>query len=322
MAPENSTIGGVSLRVSMIRELHEISSIGAGDDTAAVNLTDATVKSTGSEEGEIGGSSSRMLQLPSAIKAVTPEYSGREDAVAAGLADLSVSTVGDAADGTLSTSHMAAATEFAASSTAAKTATREGKTDPRSDFSGRQPPATWDDIVSSTGQPPADSSEGIGSPSPFASPPSFSSSPFGTAQATDETAPYASRSVVLDSLDEEQLAADDDEAARLALARLTEKVATLSSINARLEEQLQEEEATAQETATGPHICICRAAVTELLDFDPQAPRIVRNIEVNQIVHVEQVCATQAGQMRGRLRDGGWVSMVNRQGVLQFRPMG
>ena len=29
--------------------------------------------------------------------------------------------------------------------------------------------------------------------------------------------------------------------------------------------------ATATETATGPNICICRAAVTELLDFDPQA---------------------------------------------------
>lgn len=80
--------------------------------------------------------------------------------------------------------------------------------------------------------------------------------------------------------------------------------------------------ATATETATGPNICICRAAVTELLDYDQRAPRIVRYIEVNQIVHVEQVCATQSGQMRGRLREGGWVSMVNRQGVLQFRPMG
>ena len=133
MAPDNTAVGGVSLRVSMIRELHELSSIGTGDDTAAVDLTAATVQSTGSEEGEVGGSSSRMLRLPSAIQAAAAEYSGREDAVAAGLADLSVSTVGDAADGTLSTSGMA----FTAASTAAKAAAREAKTDLRSGFPAR-----------------------------------------------------------------------------------------------------------------------------------------------------------------------------------------
>eukprot|EP01044_Picomonas_judraskeda_P021841 COSAG03_NODE_5256_length_1296_cov_1.256475_1_plen_248_part_10 len=199
MAPDNTAVGGVSLRVSMIRELHELSSIGTGDDTAAVDLTAATVQSTGSEEGEVGGSSSRMLRLPSAIQAAAAEYSGREDAVAAGLADLSVSTVGDAADGTLSTSGMA----FTAASTAAKTAAREVKTDLRSGVSGRQPPATWDDIVTSSGQAAADLSEGVGSPSPFASPPSFSSSPLGTAGATDGAARDASRTVGLSSLDEE-----------------------------------------------------------------------------------------------------------------------
>ena len=119
-------------------------------------------------------------------------------------------------------------------------------------------------------------------------------------------------------LDGDALAADDAE--RLALARLTEKVATLSSINARLEEQLQEVEDTAPGTATGLHVCIFRAAVTELLDFDPKEPRILRNIEVDQNVHVDQVCLTQSGQPRGRLRSGGWVSMINRQGVVQFRP--
>ena len=118
------------------------------------------------------------------------------------------------------------------------------------------------------------------------------------------------------NLDEDELATDNAE--RLALARLTEKVATLSGINARLEEQLQEE-ATAAETTTGPHVCIFRAAVTELLDFDSKEPRILRNIEVDQIVHVDQVCLTQSGQPRGRLRTGGWVSMINRQGVVQFR---
>ena len=112
---------------------------------------------------------------------------------------------------------------------------------------------------------------------------------------------------------------DGDEAGRLALARLTEKVATLSNINQRLEEQLQKEEVTAAETTAGPHVCVCRAAVTELLDFDPQSPRILHNIEVDQIVQVDQVCLTKSGQPRGRLRDGGWVSMVNREGVVQFQ---
>jgi hypothetical protein len=299
----------------MIRELHELSSIGAGDDTygpagavGAVNLTDVT--GAGQDEAEGVSSMHTLLPLPSAIKAVAADYSGREDAVEAGLADLSVSTVGDPVDGALSTSDMAAATGSAVGEVDGATA--EGKTAVATGSSGRPAPKTsWDDIVSSTGQAVA---EGVGSPSPFASPP-FSSSPAAIATATDVTAPELARGA---NVGEEGLATDDAE--RLALARLTEKVATLSSINARLEEQLQEEDAAAAESATGPHVCIFRAAVTELLDFDPNEPRILRNIEVDQIVHVDQVCLTQSGQPRGRLRTGGWVSMINRQGVVQFRP--
>lgn len=320
---DDKTVGGISLRVSMIRELHELSSIATGDDTnaftTAVNLTDVPAPSTTSEQDEVDCSNS-MLTLPSANQTVAVEYSGREDAVEDGLADLSVSTVGNAVENTLSTSNMAAAAGSNVCAAGGSASAHEDTID-TTDDARRNSPQTWDGIAESNvakqaaqGTAP-ESSERVGSSSFFASP-SFSMSPVATSgDMTPDHATDADR-VPLDDTHSHP----EDEVGRLALARLTDKVATLSNINQRLEEQLQQEAGTHPETAIGEHVCICRAAVTELLDFNPQAPRILRNIEVDQVVNVEEVCLTKSGQARGRLQDGGWVSMINRQGVVQFQP--
>ena len=327
-------VGGMSVRVSMMRELQELSSIAVGSggfgadqeetraSASAVNLTDASTASIADDRG------GEELPLPSAIKAVAAEYSGREDAVMDGLAELSVSTVGDTT---------AAAADVTAAAAAAG-----------GDASGRQSPRTWDDILATNDveSTPAAPATGVGSPSPFVSPP-FGSPPFTTTDVGLETAaaaPAASLTAAaagdggptLGGVDGTPDLVDDDEASREALARLTEKVATLSQINQQLEEQLQEEEVVEQELTpaaaafasaaagadsgdVGLFTCVFRAAVTELLDFDPQMPRITKNIEVDQHVQVVEIKTTQSGQARGRLREGGWVSMINRQGVVQFR---
>jgi len=79
--------GGMSLRVSMVRELQELSSIAAGGGFS--------ISGRGGQTG--AADLSDMLDFPPAIESAIEsvvEYSGREEAVMDGLAELSVSTVG------------------------------------------------------------------------------------------------------------------------------------------------------------------------------------------------------------------------------------
>ena len=69
--------------------------------------------------------------------------------------------------------------------------------------------------------------------------------------------------------------------------------------------------------APGSYLCISKAAVTDLLNFDPQNPRIVHTCEAGDAVQIDDIGTTRAGQVRGHIQEG-WVSLISTEGNVLF----
>ncbi len=75
--------------------------------------------------------------------------------------------------------------------------------------------------------------------------------------------------------------------------------------------------ASPQAFRPGNYVCISKAAVTDLLNFDSQSPNIVHTCEAGDRVLIDQIGTTHAGQVRGRIEEG-WVSLISTEGNVLF----
>lgn len=75
--------------------------------------------------------------------------------------------------------------------------------------------------------------------------------------------------------------------------------------------------ASPQAFRPGNYVCISKAAVTDLLNFDSQSPNIVHTCEAGDRVLIDQIGTTHAGQVRGHIEEG-WVSLISTEGNVLF----